>query len=559
MRLLRQEFYKSGNFSESVEEILSLDNESITLVNGQNGSFYFRDTNTVLGRKYRYFVAYRVGTTGLTSRGEELISDEDETIIRRFYIDEIPFAITTTDAVASQDGDNNTVVSFDILAEATQDFFRTVFAALRDAGVDAQFIAALQKDNLKAKLFTMFLVERVDLSTGRRVSFGIFPAGRFIDSPDTRLPRGIPPPASGVRYEYVVKTCLQQPDVFLQASSVGLIDRFGNEIQRKASRFARAMYSRMGVLPPDADVRYGKSIEDLVLETQVGQEQVLSIKIPVTSPVIETPTVTEKSFYSSLTWRVSGDVRNVSYFLVYCTYNGRREFLGTIACSRGASLYRYRDHRFYEEVGQKSYHVQAVNFDDDVTVQSASVSIDRLYSVPENLLVGTAFSSEKGKKHVQTIGGGASFQNPLVTQQSTKNSSNFWAWSGMEEKEATKTASKLQHAKIHEAESNSWIFWSNIDLPVFSGKGGYNKLTRMEQVDQKALEPPGLLFSALGFKDLDSTTQKFSDRNAATATGIDKATLYTAIASAGGQVSADGNIESFESSATVGTTDSIFG
>jgi len=535
IRLLRQEFHKSGSFDESVEEILSIEGDLTVFVNGQKDAFYFRDETAVLGRHYRYFVAYRTGTIGLASLGEEIISDEDETIIRRFVTGEIPFSISLTDPTALQDGDNNTTVTFEIFSEPTVDFFKTVTTALRDAGVDTQFISNLSKDDLKPKFFTMFLVERINLNTGRRVSFGITPAGKFIDDSDKRQKLGLPPPVSNGRYEYVVKTCLQQPEVFLQASTVGLINRYGDEIQRLASRFARAIYSRMGVLPPEFDVREGRSIESLMLESQVGQELAVRVAIPKTEPIIEDMTITEKSLYSSLTWRVSGDVSNVSYFLIYCTYDGSDQLLGAIACSRGSALYRYRDDRFYGETGEKSYSVRAVSFDDDVVVKSPSINAEKLYSVPENLLEGVVFSYGKGKNYVQPIGQSINFQNPLVPPMTSPGVSNK-VWSAQ--------PSQLLEAKPKMPDQFAEIFsWDRVDLPSFSGKGGDNKISQLEST---SIEPSALIKKGLHSGKIDPTTVKVSDGKITSAIGIDKASLLSAWHSAANQLTIDWNMETFE-------------
>ena len=403
LRLLRQELGKTGAFSDSVEVIPSADDENLTIVAGQISSFEFADKTSILGRKYRYFVALRVGQPGMTSLGEEVISDEDEVLVRKFYTGTVPFAISVSDPTLEQGSDESSTISFEIAVEQTTDLFSAVITSLQDAGIGAEFISSLQQDDIKTKLFTMFLVERFEDSTGRRVSFGVVPAGRFVDSPTTRAPRSIPPPRVGESYEYIIKTCLQQPEVFLQSSNVGLINRYGDEIKRKASRFARLIYDRLGVLPPEADVRDGKSIEDLLLESQIGQENQTKIYIPSSYPTIGNLAVLEKSFYNSLTWRVSGNIDNISYFLVYCTLSGNKQLLGSVACSRSTPLYMFRDDRLFAEVGEKSYSIEAVSFNDDEVATSAPAASNKLFSIPENLVVGTMFSSFGNKTEIQPV------------------------------------------------------------------------------------------------------------------------------------------------------------
>jgi len=417
IRLLRQEFDKIGSFSDSVTVIPSDSDDNLTLVNGVIDSFEFRDSTAILGKKYRYFVAYRIGQPGYASLGEEILSDEDELLIRRYVTTDIPFIVSVTDATVSQDADNNTTVSFDIQSKETTDLFRAVISSLRAAGVGNEFISALQKDDIKAKLFTMFLVERFEFSSGRRDTFGIYPAGNFSDSSTTRLARKIPPPRSGERYEYIVKTCLQQPEVFLQTSNVGLINRYGDEIKRKGARFSRLVYDKLGVMPSDRDVLGGKSIEGLLLEAQVGQENSVYARIPKTSPTIESFQVTKKSFYSTLTWRAAGDTKNISYFLVYCSHNGANQLLGAIAASDSSSLYRFRDDTFFDEVGEKAYSIRAISFDDDEMAGSVSVSTDTPFSIPANSMQDFLQGASPDFSKLQELVGGLDSQFDSSTSE----------------------------------------------------------------------------------------------------------------------------------------------
>ena len=420
IRLLRQEFDKTGEFSDSVVVISSESNENMTFINGQIDSFEFRDETAILGKKYRYFVSYRIGQPGYASMSEEIISDEDELLVRRYTTSEVPFSVSVTEATISQDGDNNTTVSFDIQVRETSNLFNSMTAALRSAGVADEFISSLQKDEVKDKQFTMFLVERFEYSSGRRSTFGIYPPGNFSDSPETRRQQRVPAPVPGERYEYIVKTCLQQPDVFLQSSNVGLINRYGDEIKRAASRFSRIVYDKLGVMPSEKDVLGGKSIEDLLLESQIGQEQSVYLRIPSSRPLIESFQVTEKSFYNSLSWRASGNTENISYFMVYCSHNGSEQLCGAIAASRESALYRFRDDRFFDEVGEKSYSIRAVSFDDDEMVGSTPVSANKTFSVPENVILDAIQSGNPDFSNFRQL-----VENPVGQFDSTTDEKPF--------------------------------------------------------------------------------------------------------------------------------------
>ena len=400
VRLLRQEIGKTGEFSNSVSQILDLRGNSTVVVRGSKAKLEFLDKTAILGRKYRYFVAYRRGLVGSAGLGEEIMSDEDETIIRRFYLGSMPFNVTMTDPVVTNAGNSNVAISFDINSIETKELFNTVIASLQSAGVGSDFISQLQSDNVKSKLFTMFLIERFEFETGRRVSFGIFPAGTFSDSPATRLALQIPAPKMGNRYSYIVKTCLQAPEVFLQTTNVGIINALGTKYDKSAARFARQIYSRLGVLPPEIDIKDGVSIENLLLESQIGLEIYRDVDLASYGVQIQNLNIEERSYCNDISWNVSGNMLNVSYFLIYCSVNNEENLLGAISASKSVSLYHFRDDRYFGEVGKKSYRVAAVNFENDETVNSPVASIDTLFSVPENLITGNVLSTFGKKKKI---------------------------------------------------------------------------------------------------------------------------------------------------------------
>ena len=402
-RLLRQEIGKTGEFSDSVTTINNGNNEYETIVQGKKGA-RFLDKTAILGRKYRYFLAYRVGPLGFAGLSEEVLSDEDEVIIRRYPIESLPFEVSVSDPTLQNDISGLPSVSFDIDVTETREFYNAVISALRAAGVGEEFISELQTDKVRAKNFVMIIPERYEVSSGRRVSFGIRPLGAFRDDDVTRQALKIPAPQSGVSYKYIFKVCLQDPSVFLQTSDVALVNRYGKEIQKKASRFTRKVYDRLGILPAEADVKNGVSIEKIVEESQIGLEFVENVSIPARTPEIESIEVNEKTFYNSVTWSVAGRADDVSYFKVYVNVNGEKNLLGAIAPASDSSIYSFRDDRYHDAVGDKEYSVSAVSFTDDEFLSSPVAKSTKKFSIPDNMIVGAVFGSFGSKKKVVPIG-----------------------------------------------------------------------------------------------------------------------------------------------------------
>ena len=419
LRLLRQEFGKVGSFDQSIISVPPEDEKYETLIAGSKSVTSFRDKNTVLGKKYRYFVAYRVGTQGDSSLGEEIISDEDELIIRRFPIDTIPFSVTVSDPDISSERMGLPSASFSIDVVEETELFNAIIKALRDAGIGEQFLSELQADKMKARNFLMFIVERYEISSGRRVSFGITPAGVFSDSDGIRRHKKLPPPFPGERYIYVFKVCMQDPSSFLQNSTVSLSTRLETEIKKKAGRFSRKIYSRLGVLPPEAEVRYGVSIERLIEESQFGIEIVKNVFYPKTIPSIKLLDVKKSSFFSKLFWGVKGDTRDISYFNVYCTINGEENLLGAIAAAPESGFYSFKDDRYHAAVGEKSYQIKAVSFSDDESVSSTTVKDSKGFSIPDNMVVGNVFGSFGSKNKIKSVAPGVGKHKSLYTPKPT--------------------------------------------------------------------------------------------------------------------------------------------
>ena len=163
-RLLRQEMNKACAFSESITEVVNFipyffdasKESSIVEVINARSVYKIVDKDVLLGRKYRYFLACRLGQPGDIQSSEEIISDEDETIIRRFPYMNVPFSIAVGIPSIAIDSKNNPTVSFVINIEETQELFNTVTKALSSAGIGQEFIANLEKDITKVKQINYF-------------------------------------------------------------------------------------------------------------------------------------------------------------------------------------------------------------------------------------------------------------------------------------------------------------------------------------------------------------------------------------------------------------------
>jgi hypothetical protein len=288
-------------------------------------------------------------------------------------------------------------VKFEMSVSEVEEQYNTLLDALRQAGVSQQFITDLQNDRQKLKLVAAFLVERVDRVSGRRVSFGIFPPGTFSDSPEIRDKFKLPDLLPGRKYEYICKLCIRPDKTFLLSATVGFTaraDTSGVLTEVLAAKFQNALIGA-GILPSEMRLREGVSIRENFFLGFIGTEESNTVILPNFDPKIENLTIKEKSIYNLIKWNTSGDFSNVSYFLVYCNYNGTRELLGTVSSVGHNSTYQYKDTRFYDEVGSKSYFVTAVTLDHDVSISSPKVETVTEFSIPAAVLDGYILSPSR--------------------------------------------------------------------------------------------------------------------------------------------------------------------
>jgi hypothetical protein len=413
-RLLRQEISKTGDFSDSIIQVRESQATKETLVLNQKAAYNFIDKNTVLGRKYRYFVAYRLGIPGMAGISEEQLSAEDEVLIRRFSYEPVPFALNIGGAEQTTGADGSPSINFSVDITETTELFNTVLSALRAAGIGEEFISTLQQDKFKARNFIVMIVERYNTRTGKKVSFGINPVGNFSDNNVTRRNLSIPPPLPDVDYKYIFKACLQDPSIFLQSANVALQNQFGTEIQKKSSRFTRKIWSRLGVLPSEVDVLNGVSIEKLILESQLGIEIVRGITGLPSNFSFRAFNLLQKSYATQLNWSLNGNISFVSHFNIYCTVNGTKNLLGAIAAFSSAESYKFSDDRYFDAVGKKSYQIQAVDFDGNELITSKPIETSKNFSVPENMMTGMIYGNFSGIDVINSLLPAASTGNTTL-------------------------------------------------------------------------------------------------------------------------------------------------
>lgn len=390
LRLLRQDLSLTGAFSDSVVNVKKSD-EYETFVNGERTTLQFQDFNTSQGRHYRYFCSYRLGSGVAASISQEIISDEDENIVRRIASDDLPFTPTISSADMKQNDEGDSVVVFQTSITETRDSFEMLFDALKTSGVSSQFLQDLQNDRQKIKQVVAFLIERIDKRTGKRESFGVYSPGKFEDSKLERRKKNVSDPVPGRKYEYVFKMCIRPPESFLLTALAGFtstVDPPGVTTRKLAARFQGSL-SHRGILPSDTYMRNDASIDENFSSGQTGVEISSIVSFPNSDPVIKNFKISYKKRYNILSWMLSGNLSKIGYCLIYCNYNGREELLGAVSATGSGVSFKYKDERYAQEVGIKKYRIILMTNNNEQSISSAYVDSSTMTSVSQRLFNGT--------------------------------------------------------------------------------------------------------------------------------------------------------------------------
>lgn len=390
LRLMREDLSATGEFKKRVVTIPSVKNEFYVDVKNQKAVLEFVDTSALIGRSYRYFAMYRLGEKSYSK--QEVASDEDEIFIKRPTAQKIPFNPTFAFLNLSGNTNNNVTVDFDLQIKENQDDYAFFLEALRVAKVDSQFAQDFASNKQKLKEIAGFLVERIDRSTSRREIFGLYPPGKFSDSPEERAKKGISEFIPGNKYEYVFKFCVRPAPSFINDAYYKIVsqkDQPGNSISKLAVKYLNAAFISQGVLPAETALREDTSIVDNMKSGQTGIELVSDIvTIPNLSPVILIDQPIVKGNYALISWKVLGNVSNVSYFIVYCQYEEKKNILGTVACVGESSTYKFRDDKYANAVGKSIYSIEIMTIDHDSTLESPGVVVVNNNSSPVSVIGG---------------------------------------------------------------------------------------------------------------------------------------------------------------------------
>lgn len=386
LRLIREDLTSDSYTSNSDRPRYVVPNIStgatMTVLEGTVSKVLYEDTNVEPFRQYRYQCIFRM------ERGPEELGNGDEVIQHiRPRSDILVTPEIGNLKIRSEenlDGDDNSSsqnilsnkatqssISFATSAVPSDDGVEAISQILASAGVEQAFIDEVRNDRNRVSDVAAFIIERLDMKSGRRESFGLRRPGAFVDNERTRRRNKVSPPLSGRTYKYVAKLCLRPPEALFKEAltkvpvqNPSVLDTATDSIETLSQRFL----SSFGVfpsLPSDTELKdqRSSSVRAQFQKGLTGIELSLEVKMPSFRPVVErVKSYRTKRGYNIVKWNCTGDLSRIDHFIIFARYRGVTAPVGRRS-GRGNGSYVFADRKLSGEVGDINYFIKIVYTD----------------------------------------------------------------------------------------------------------------------------------------------------------------------------------------------------
>ena len=393
MRLLREDLANTGDLASRVAVIAATSDNTFQVATSPGGRYVFYDRSALPGRGYRYFAVLQ------KQRGKEFIGESEELFVRIYPSAAIPFDVSLEDlSLAPYRGANGNSsptkqVSFNIVSTPLDTKIDEVLGLMQQAGVSQIFILEVETNRARFRDLIMLNVERVNMQTGNRESFGLHPPGIFRDNRDTRSVNNVVDLEDNSRYTYFVKICVRPAQALLSSVFVGYSDAAQPGIESKkflAQKFL-SIYTNVfagspgGALPSDTELLEGIPPLDSFEAGYTGREVTIDASFPSTGPQ---PTNLKghvtRPYYCDIDWDVSGEVtRHVDYAVVLVNVNGESSTLASVDVSDAGATAYYRDYSgIWNTPGTVTYTVRYMYRNGRPSVASRAFTVTNPSDLP---------------------------------------------------------------------------------------------------------------------------------------------------------------------------------
>ena len=312
----------------------------------QSETFRFSDNSVKVGKIYRYFVSYSLGTTLAGYK----ISDKDA-IYKHCAVDPVSAGINLTGrGVQTSTGGKTSIgddsVSISLGVKPTQKGFDAVIDLLKSLGVEGLVEGEAKKSLRKLENIYALRTTRINLVTGERNMFQFQPfslkENRILVS-DSYEPRrksddsAMLPPIPGFKYAYVTRLYFANIEDLLggeNASEQQIARPSGSRTTLKgvSRRFISSTSSRRGIMPSEDfvqnDLNYGNTNASYI-RNYTGVEIINFASIPKSHNFVRNVTIEKvSSEFSILSWEFGGDTRELDHFVIEEVAPGRKSPIG---------------------------------------------------------------------------------------------------------------------------------------------------------------------------------------------------------------------------------------
>ena len=282
---------------------------------------------------------------------------------------------TKIDGITVSHNDQEPDVSFSIATNTIDNNIDVVRKLLDKQGILKYFDPDVTAQRGSFKGVVAHSVQRVDLTTGQRESFGTTTEDTFSDS-SSRQKLGVSALKMGHKYRYEISTLIRMPETLLEELVVNNVDPTTKKpYSFKPSKFLHPVALKTGTIVSSRGLKIQRPEDEMQLGVD-GQVHVVNISLGSNPASISNFTAAKFDKDNVvLTWKVRGDVASIDHFLIMKESLGVRTIVGKSHCEFANNNCRYVHHVTRHDVGEFIYVMTPIFNDYSVGAETSTSAI----------------------------------------------------------------------------------------------------------------------------------------------------------------------------------------
>ena len=354
IRVIKEKQSVPGDLKSRRSALTDSTGSSNLLVDARKKIRFF-DRDVADNHSYRYYMVLQSGI------GNGYIAEDDDVITRKYPRYELPYNIVVGEP-QQVNGAVNTTVKIDLLATQKKESFEFFIELLANSGADKFFLDEIKKQRNSFSDVIAFLIERIDTSTGKKVSLGIHRPGTFYDVGSASNLGSIKP---GKKYIYKVKVCIKPIEAFFKnlfSSLTNPKQTSGTEVTKFLSKkFLDSANRHLGVIPSDFEIRQSVDPSSQLRASETGLTYAKTLRTGLARAKVhrfrrvQSPRRNPDAV--KLSFSISGNLKAVLKAIVLCDTRSGQTILDELTVNPGVNDYYFIDNRRFNEVGTKTYKI----------------------------------------------------------------------------------------------------------------------------------------------------------------------------------------------------------